>query len=134
MYSKIYHVRSPRDGAKRTCQSPALIKAKHYTRTSEPVGRRHATAGHIVEGAVAECILFRRRDLGCLILSGILEAIERFGFRLRIRVLPIGHIESPLSSVLIGLTRRGNLTVSNRRKITEATTFKKYGRWRISGK
>src|SRR5438445_921792 len=61
----------PRDGAKRTCQSPALIKAKHYSRTSEPVGRRHATAGHIVEGAVAECILFRRRDLGCLILSGI---------------------------------------------------------------
>src|SRR5216684_1332657 len=99
---KIDHVRSPRNGVKRTCQSPALIKAKHYTRTSEPVGRRHATAGHIVEGAVAECILFRRRDLGCLILSGILEAIERFGLRLRIRVLPIGHIQSPLSSMLIG--------------------------------
>jgi hypothetical protein len=34
------HLRLPRNGTKRTCQSPALIKAKHYTRTSEPATLR----------------------------------------------------------------------------------------------
>jgi hypothetical protein len=54
----------------------------------------------------------------------ILEAVERFDLHLRIHVLPIGHIQSPLSSMLIGEIRRDNLAVGNRRKITEATTCK----------
>src|SRR5437899_1515367 len=85
-----------------------IVKARQYLKPIPPSSQRSdgwsdstgfcscgrpRAARHIVQGVFAECILPRRRRN--LVRRAVLEAFTRLGLPYRIRVLPIGHIQSP---------------------------------------